>query len=103
MSLAIDGLVSGLDTTSLINSLMQLEAVPQTLLKNRVTASQAYISALQGLNAKVAALGELAMKTAKPTALELYSTTSSSPKVTATATTGAGPGEIDLVVDQLAQ
>jgi len=103
MSLAIDGLVSGLDTTALINSLMQLEAVPQTLLKSKVTASQAYISALQGLNTRVAALGELAVTTTKPQALDLYSTTSSSDKVTATATTGAQAGEIDLVVGQLAQ
>ena len=35
----VDGLVSGLDTTSLINSLMQVEAIPQTLLKNKVTDS----------------------------------------------------------------
>ena len=103
MSLAIDGLVSGLDTTSLINSLMQLEAVPQNLLKNKVTASQAYISALQGLNAKVATLGDTAQATAKAKALDLFSTTSSFDKVVATATTGAQPGEIDLVVGRLAQ
>lgn len=36
-SLAIDGLVSGLKTTDLINSLMSVEGVPQTLLKNKLT------------------------------------------------------------------
>ena len=35
-SMGIDGIVSGLDTTSLINSLMQVEAMPQTLLKQKV-------------------------------------------------------------------
>ena len=39
MSLAIDGLVSGLDTTTMITSLMKIEAVPQTLLKNNVTST----------------------------------------------------------------
>lgn len=102
-SIAIDGLSSGLDTTALINSLMQIEAVPQTLLKNKVAASQAYITALQGLNAKVAALATLAAKAAKPAALDLYAATSSSPSVTATATTGAAAGQLDLVVDKLAQ
>ena len=29
-NLAIDGLISGMKTTDLINSLMQVEAVPQT-------------------------------------------------------------------------
>jgi flagellar hook-associated protein 2 len=103
MGLAVDGLVSGLDTTALINSLMQVEGVPQTLLKNKVTAAQSYISALQGLNTKVAALSDLAIKTAKPTALDLYSATSSSTKVTVTASTGAAAGQLDLVVDKLAQ
>ena len=66
MSMAIDGLVSGLDTTSLINSLMQVDAVPQTLLKNKVTATQSMVTALQGLNSKVADLATLAGKTGRP-------------------------------------
>jgi flagellar hook-associated protein 2 len=103
MGLAVDGLVSGLDTTALINSLMQVEGIPQTLLKKKVSASQAFITALQGLNTKVASLADLATKTAKPTALDLYSATSSSTKVSVTAKTGAAAGQLDLVVDQLAQ
>jgi flagellar hook-associated protein 2 len=103
MGLAVDGLVSGLDTTALINSLMQVEGVPQTLLKNKVSASQAFITALQGLNTKVAALADLATKTAQPTALDLYSATSSSTTVAVTATTGAAAGQLDLVVDAIAQ
>ncbi len=35
MTSTIDGLVSGLDTTSLITSLLQIEAAPQTLLKTK--------------------------------------------------------------------
>jgi flagellar hook-associated protein 2 len=102
MGLAVDGLVSGLDTTALINSLMQVEGIPQTLLKNKVSASQAFITALQGLNTKVASLADLATKMAKPAALDLYAATSSSTKVSVTATTGAAAGQLDLVVDQLA-
>lgn len=103
MSMAIDGLVSGLDTTSLINSLMQVEAVPQTLLKNKATTTQSMVTALQGLNSKVADLATLAGKTAKPTALDLYSATSSSTTVTPTVGLGASAGSIDVVVDRLAQ
>ena len=103
MAFAIDGLVSGLQTTSMIDSLMKIEAMPQTLLKNKVSASQSLISAFQGLNTKVAALADLAEKAAKPAALDLYVATSSSTNATATATTGAAAGSIDIVIDQLAQ
>ena len=92
MSMAIDGLVSGLDTTSLINSLMQLDAAPQTLLKNKVSATQDMITALQGLNSKIADLATLADNTAKAGALDLYTVSSSSPSLTATTTAGASAG-----------
>ena len=45
MAFAIDGLVSGLQTTSMIDSLMKIDAIPQTLLKAKVSASQSLISA----------------------------------------------------------
>jgi len=103
MSMAIDGLVSGLDTTSLINSLMQLEAVPQALLQRKVSESTTFISALQGLNSSIAGLATLATKTAKDGAFDVYSASSSSTAAAVTATTGASAGQIDIVVDQLAQ
>ena len=103
MSLAIDGLVSGLDTTSLINQLMTLEAAPQTLLKNKVTTTQSYLTALQGLNSSVAALATMASKTALPASTDLFTATSSATSVTATATTGAAAGQIDLAVTQVAK
>ena len=103
MSLAVDGLISGLDTTSLINSLMELEAGPQTLIKARVTTSNSLIAALQGLNTSIASLATLAAKTTAANALDLYSATSSSSSVTVSAGTGASAGQIDVVVDKLAQ
>ncbi|MCU1545247.1 MAG: flagellar hook-associated protein, partial [Homoserinimonas sp.] len=101
--LAVDGLVSGMDTTALINSLMQLEAIPQTLLKKKASTTQIMITALQGLNTKVAALATLATAAAKPQALELYSASSTSAKVSVTAGPGAGAGQIDVTVGKLAQ
>lgn len=103
MGMAVDGLVSNLDTTALINSLMQVEGVPQTLLKNKVATSQSLISALQALNAKVAALADLATGSLKPGALDLSSATTNSPKVTASAATGAFAGQVDVTVNTLAQ
>ena len=43
MGFAVDGLSSSLDTTALINGLMQLEAIPQSLLKNKVSGAQTTI------------------------------------------------------------
>lgn len=103
MGLAVDGLVSGLDTTSLINSLMKLEALPQGILKTKVSDTQSMIKALQGLNTQVASLADLAQKTAKPDALDLYTAKSSSNSVTTAVTPGASAGQIDVVVDSIAQ
>ena len=41
----VDGLVSGLDTTSLVNQLLSAEAAPQTALKTKLQSQQSVISA----------------------------------------------------------
>lgn len=103
MSLAIDGLVSGLDTTALINSLMTIEAAPQNLLKSRASAAQTFVTALQGLNSSVAALATLAKKATLPSAVDLSTATSSATSVTATAAAGAVAGTLDITVAQVAK
>jgi flagellar hook-associated protein 2 len=103
MATAIDGLVSGLDTTTLINSLMQVEAVPQTQLKAKVSSAQNLISALQGLNSQIAGLADLAGKAAKPAALDLFTATSSSTTVTTAVSANASAGQLDVVVGALAR
>lgn len=103
MGLSIDGLSSGLDTTALINSLMAVEAVPQSLIKSKAASVQTRISALQGLNSAVADLATKAGKLSDPQGLELYSASSSSAKVATTVGAGAKPGAVDFTVSQLAQ
>ncbi|MDQ0822697.1 flagellar hook-associated protein 2 [Arthrobacter sp. V4I6] len=103
MGISLDGLASGLDTTALINSVMQVEAIPQTLLKNKSYDLQSMVSALQGLNSKVAALATQATAAAKPGAMDLYAATTSSDKVVATTTSAAKAGSIDFQVNKLAQ
>lgn len=103
MGLAIDGLSSGLDTTTLIKSLMTLEAAPQTLIKSKAAAVQTRISALQGLNSAVDDLATKAGKVAAPNGLEIYSATSNSPKVSTSVGADATPGSVTFTVAQLAQ
>lgn len=103
MGIALDGLASGLDTKALINSLMQLEAIPQSQLKAKVSGTQSLLTALQSLNSKIASLGTLATDAAKPTALASFTGTSSSDTVSLTVAKGATAGGFDIVVDRLAQ
>ncbi|MBX3099306.1 MAG: flagellar filament capping protein FliD [Salinibacterium sp.] len=102
-SLAIDGLVSGLDTTSLINQLMTVESQPQTLLKAKVSSTQTLVSAFQGLNTSVASLASLAKKTALPASVDLFTATSSAASVSVTAAPGSSTGQIDLSVTSVAK
>jgi flagellar hook-associated protein 2 len=101
-SFAIDGLVSGLDTTSLINSLMSIETVPQTLLKNKVTATTAFVSSLQTINSLVQTLATKATNAAKPASLDVFSATSSAPGVTVATSATAAPGSISFSVGSTA-
>lgn len=101
-SLAIDGLVSGLKTTDLINSLMSVEGVPQTLLKNKLTSTNSFISSLQTINGLVQTLATKAKDAAKATSLDLFTATSSSPGVTAVTGANASAGSISFTVGSTA-
>jgi len=103
MGISLDGLSSGLDTTTLITALMQSAALPQNLLKAQVTSTTAEITALQSLNSKIASLATLATAAGKPAALDIFSATSSASNVAATVSTGAAAGELQVVVSALAQ
>jgi flagellar hook-associated protein 2 len=100
--MSVSGLVSGLDTASLIAQLMQVEAMPQTQLKSRVTATERMVTALQAINTKVAALSTAAQKLQEPKTWQGAAATSSSPTVLVTASAGALPGLVSFTVDKLA-
>ncbi|MET0417128.1 MAG: flagellar filament capping protein FliD, partial [Actinoplanes sp.] len=85
MSSSVDGLVSGLSTSSLISSLMQVEAAPQDRLKAKVSTAQTAVSSYQSVNAKVAALETAAKGLRDLTTWRGIKATSTSPTVSATA------------------
>ncbi len=99
---SIGGLVSGLDTASIISQLMQLEAVPQNRLKSRVTNEQSAVTALQGLNTKLAGIAAKAGELSKATAWSPVNATSSNEHVTAKAESGAAAASLTFTVNQLA-
>ena len=95
---SVSGLVSGLDTATIISQLMQVEAAPQTLLKTKLSTEQGTVTNLQSINAKLAALTTRAEALAKTSAWNQLTTTSSSDKVTLKAGATAVPGSFSLTV-----
>jgi flagellar hook-associated protein 2 len=99
---SVSGLVSGLDTASIINQLIQLEARPQTMLKSRMSGQQSVAKALQALNTKLAGIATSAGDLAKTANWSPVTVSSSNAKVTVTAASGAVPSTLSLTVDKVA-
>ena len=100
---SISGLVSGLDTATIISQLMQVEAQPQTMLKNKVSSEQSSLSSLQSLNAKLQTIATKAGDLAKLSGWSPFTATSSSDKVSVRATAGASTSSVSFTVVQTAR
>jgi flagellar hook-associated protein 2 len=99
---SISGLASGLDTASIIDQLMQLEAVPQSQLKSKQSEEKAVLSALQSINSDFASLLTKAKTLADPATWQTLKAASTSSDVTATSASGAVAGSFTVTVGQLA-
>jgi len=96
------GLVSGLDTAGLIDSLIAVEANTQTLLKKKLTAAQDDAKAYRLVNSKFDALRTAAEALGKADTWGAAKATSSSASVVATASAGATAGTTTFTVESLA-
>src|SRR6476620_10392639 len=102
MSMSVDGLVSGMDTTPIISQLMQAEAGPQTALKSKLSTTQTAASAYRTVNTTFLAITAAADAALKP---DLWATTkapSSSSNAAASASTGALTGSLSFNATKLA-
>lgn len=102
MAGSISGLASGMDTATIINQLMQLEAAPQNRLKTRVSDEKLVVTSLQALNKSTASLATKAEALAKDSAWTPISATSSNTAVGVTATGSASPRSFTVTVTGLA-
>ena len=102
MGLSLPGLASGIDSAAIIAATMDVERLPQTQLKSKVTSMTDYTSVLKTINGQVASLFTTADAQTKPGAYELYTATSASPAVKVTAGTGATSADLDITVTALA-
>ena len=87
----------------MINSLMAVEALPQTQLKTKLASDQSMITSLQGLNTRLTLLNSTASGDATVNALNLFTASTSAPSLAATANTSAAAGSLDVTVTKLAQ
>ena len=100
---SIGGLASGLDTSSIISQLMQLEAIPQTRLQQRLDKTSSLLTTMRTVNANVAGIGTKAEKLVDVANWTPTKASSSLDTVSVTATKAAQPGFYDLTVDQVAR
>ncbi|GAA3043450.1 flagellar filament capping protein FliD [Actinokineospora globicatena] len=99
---SVDGLVTGLDTTSIISQLMSLEAAPQTRLKSKVSDQQKLTTAYQAINTRMLAVQNAAKDLAASTTWTAVKATSSSSAVSVAASTTALAGTATFDVTSLA-
>jgi flagellar capping protein FliD len=102
VSMSVDGLISGMDTTSLISQLVAAEAAPQTALKSRLAAAELAASAYRTVNTTFAAVRAAAEAALKPAAFTATKATSSDPSVAVSSGASAIGGALSFTVDQLA-
>jgi flagellar hook-associated protein 2 len=97
------GLISGMDTGSLVSQLMQVEANPQTLLKTKLAGTQTDAAAYRAVNTRFDGLRSAAEAVTKAASWTTTKATSSVPAaVTATAGSSALPGSLTFTVAKLA-
>ncbi len=101
-SASVSGLSSGIDTASIVEQLMQIEAIPQNKLKTQVSKRESVVSALQGINTSTAGIATQAKELAKASSWSALTTSSSLAGVTATATSSASPASFDVKVQAVA-
>lgn len=103
-SLAVGGLATGIDTASLIQKLMAVEAAPVTLMQGQVTAAQKKLSVFSQINSALSNFETVANGMNTPSGLISLSTSMTDSSVaTATAASSAQPGTHTIQVNSLAQ
>ena len=100
-NVSISGAISGIDTASLVNQLMTVEAQSQTTIKTRQTAAQKAADAYTSLITSLKSLATQSAALAKTATWSGSSATSSSTSVTAT-TTGNATGTLTFDVTAVA-
>ncbi len=101
-AISFGGLTSGLDTKAIVSQLMDIERNPQILLQNKLAKQNQQVSALQGINTRLASLATSAAALAKPEAFTRTAATSSSESVTTVSRPEATDASLSFSVKETA-
>ncbi|CCG01802.1 flagellar filament capping protein FliD [Blastococcus saxobsidens] len=96
------GLVSGMDTGSLVTQLLAVEAAPQRALKDRLSLAENTAGAYRKLNSSLQSLSASAQTLLKPETWTSAKGTSSAGSVAITAGATASPGSLTFTVASVA-
>jgi flagellar hook-associated protein 2 len=103
MGITVGGLVSGLDTESIISQLQAIEQKPIAAIQSKQSAYQVQLSAYSSLQSALSSLKSTASNLSSKDNVANYSASSSSTSiVTASAETGAVAGSYSVTVNALA-
>jgi flagellar hook-associated protein 2 len=103
MAGSVDGMISGLDTSTIISQLMRLERTGQDRLKTRQAATESSITALRALNTRFLSIVTAAKALTATTGWNAAAaTTSDAARASATSKPGALAGDLTFTVTQLA-
>lgn len=96
------GIFSGIDSASIINQLLAIDAQPKTIIQQRVAQLQSQTAAILGINSKLSALRTAVEKFRTANPFDNNAATSSDDKVIgASASTSAAAGTYSFLVDRL--
>jgi flagellar hook-associated protein 2 len=101
--MSVDGLISGMDTTTLIAQLLQAEAGPQTALKSKLSTTQTTASAYRTVNTTFAAVRAAAESLTKAENWSATKGTSTAASVAVTSTASAPTGSLTFTVEKTAR
>jgi flagellar hook-associated protein 2 len=96
------GLISGINTGSIIDALISMDSAPNQLLQTQITSAQNQEQAYQTLETQLSGMQQIGQSLALPQTFQNATTNSSNPNVlTATAAVGAAVGSYQFQVAQL--
>lgn len=99
---AVDGLVSGMQTAAFIDSMMKIEALPQAQLQSSLTKRQSEAGAFRSISSKVDALRTAAEALTKPETWSSVKVNSTASSVTAVSSPTSTPGTLTFSVPTVA-
>src|SRR6478672_6380861 len=102
---AVDGLVTGLQTSTIIDNLMKVERAPETVMQTQKTNFDSEANAWNDINSALSSLSTASNDLSTFSKLALYSASSTAPTLaSATVTSGSSvsPTSVTLRVNALA-